>query len=235
MNNGMKNDVDGVQQSQGIGQALAKSIVQFQKQQGPQVEGCDGTGQINGNGSIMRLAPIPIAFSHDLDGCLKAAKEQSYTSHNGEEASECSRLLSFLCWHFLNSNSPDECKEIMDKKLPVEFKSPLYSLEMMAKSQKESEDKFKPDPYNQTVDDRNWNWKDPNFKYSPWRSKKNAILAGIYCMDATVMALHIVYHTTSFKEALLKAINLGGDADTVGAIVGMLAGFMYGYNEFLKD
>mmetsp|Transcript_10851 Transcript_10851/g.9376 ORF Transcript_10851/g.9376 Transcript_10851/m.9376 type:complete len:235 (+) Transcript_10851:551-1255(+) len=231
MNNGMKNDVDGVQQSQGIGQALAKSIVQFQKQQGPQVEGCDGTGQINGNGSIMRLAPIPIAFSHDLDGCLKAAKEQSYTSHNGEEASECSRLLSFLCWHFLNSNSPDECKEIMDKKLPVEFKSPLYSLEMMAKSQKESEDKFKPDPYNQTVDDRNWNWKDKNYQYSPFRSKLAPYIVGVYCMDATAMAFHCLYHTNSLNDAIVKAANLGGDADSVAAVVGQIGGAMYGLSK----
>jgi len=26
------------------------------------------------------------------------------------------------------------------------------------------------------------------------------------------MALHIVYYTNSFKEALIKAVNLGGDA-----------------------
>lgn len=43
------------------------------------------------------------------------------------------------------------------------------------------------------------------------------------------MALHCVWHTTSFKEALLKAVNLCGDADTVGAITGQIAGAIYGY------
>lgn len=44
------------------------------------------------------------------------------------------------------------------------------------------------------------------------------------------MSLHILYHTNSYKEAILKAINLGGDADTVGAVTGMLAGAYYGFD-----
>ena len=45
------------------------------------------------------------------------------------------------------------------------------------------------------------------------------------------MALHIVWHKNSFKDSILWAINMGGDCDTVGAIVGQLAGAIYGYNE----
>ena len=36
--------------------------------------------------------------------------------------------------------------------------------------------------------------------------------------------------TESFEEGLLKAVNLGDDADTVGAIAGGLAALYYGYN-----
>lgn len=36
--------------------------------------------------------------------------------------------------------------------------------------------------------------------------------------------------TDSFKEGLLRAVNLGGDTDTIGAIAGGLAGLYYGYN-----
>ena len=35
--------------------------------------------------------------------------------------------------------------------------------------------------------------------------------------------------TDSFREALLKAVNLGEDTDTVGAIAGGLAALYYGY------
>lgn len=42
------------------------------------------------------------------------------------------------------------------------------------------------------------------------------------------MALHIVYHTNSFFEAVLWAVNMGGDCDSVGSVVGQIAGAMYG-------
>ena len=35
--------------------------------------------------------------------------------------------------------------------------------------------------------------------------------------------------TDSFRDALLKAVNLGHDTDTVGAITGGLAALYYGY------
>ena len=43
-------------------------------------------------------------------------------------------------------------------------------------------------------------------------------------------ALWCIYHTNNFKDAVVKAINLGGDSDTIGAIVGQLAGAIYGLN-----
>ena len=42
------------------------------------------------------------------------------------------------------------------------------------------------------------------------------------------MALHCVHSTASFEAALLKVANLRGDADSVGAVVGQLAGAFYG-------
>ena len=37
-----------------------------------------------------------------------------------------------------------------------------------------------------------------------------------------------VAQTNSFEEAVVTAVNLGDDADTVGAVAGQLAGAMYG-------
>jgi ADP-ribosylglycohydrolase len=42
----------------------------------------------------MRLAPIPIAFYDDIPQAQKVAQKQSLTTHNGIEASECSRLMT---------------------------------------------------------------------------------------------------------------------------------------------
>lgn len=50
-----------------------------------------------------------------------------------------------------------------------------------------------------------------------------------YVVDSFATALHCIFTTDSFEEAVIKAVNLGGDADTIGAITGGLAGALYGY------
>ena len=42
------------------------------------------------------------------------------------------------------------------------------------------------------------------------------------------MALNILYTTKNFKEEILKAVNIRGDADSLGSVVGQIAGAFYG-------
>ena len=51
-----------------------------------------------------------------------------------------------------------------------------------------------------------------------------------YVIDTLEASLWCVFNTTNYKEAVLKAANLGDDTDTVGAITGGLAGIIYGYD-----
>ena len=51
-----------------------------------------------------------------------------------------------------------------------------------------------------------------------------------YVVDALEAAVWSLITTDSFDHALLKAVNLGDDTDTVGAIAGGLAGLYYGYD-----
>lgn len=52
-----------------------------------------------------------------------------------------------------------------------------------------------------------------------------------YSVDSLLCALYAFWDaSTNFKEAVTYAVNLGGDADTIGAICGGLAGALYGYN-----
>jgi ADP-ribosyl-[dinitrogen reductase] hydrolase len=53
-------------------------------------------------------------------------------------------------------------------------------------------------------------------------------------MHAYVQAWRSVTLTNSFEDALVDAVNKGYDADTVGAITGMLAGRKYGYSAMPK-
>ncbi|MDR3349478.1 MAG: ADP-ribosylglycohydrolase family protein [Acidaminococcales bacterium] len=49
-----------------------------------------------------------------------------------------------------------------------------------------------------------------------------------YVLNSLVCAINAIRDTSSFEGALIQAVNLGGDADTIGAITGGLAGALYG-------
>lgn len=50
-----------------------------------------------------------------------------------------------------------------------------------------------------------------------------------FVVGSLEIALHTLLTTTSYKEAILKAISLGKDTDTNAAITGALVGILYGY------
>ena len=47
----------------------------------------------------------------------------------------------------------------------------------------------------------------------------------LHTLEASIWCLMT---TTDYKEAVLKAVNLGGDTDTTAAVTGGLAGILYG-------
>ena len=49
-----------------------------------------------------------------------------------------------------------------------------------------------------------------------------------YVLDTLESALWCLLHSSSYRECLLLAVNLGSDTDTTGAVVGGLAGIIYG-------
>jgi ADP-ribosylglycohydrolase len=48
----------------------------------------------------------------------------------------------------------------------------------------------------------------------------------LHTLEASIWCL---ITTNSYKEAVLKAVNLGYDTDTTAAVTGGLAGLLYGY------
>jgi protein-tyrosine phosphatase len=62
-----------------------------------------------------------------------------------------------------------------------------------------------------------------------WRQKEPPHIRGTgYCVDALEAALWAVRGAGGFEEAVLRAANLGDDADTTAAIAGQLAGAAWG-------
>jgi ADP-ribosyl-[dinitrogen reductase] hydrolase len=63
-----------------------------------------------------------------------------------------------------------------------------------------------------------------------WRGRsRGAIRSSGYVVDTLEAALWAVDSSFSFSEAVLKAVNLGNDADTIGAVTGQIAGAIFGY------
>ena len=48
-----------------------------------------------------------------------------------------------------------------------------------------------------------------------------------FVVESLEAALWVFYHTDNFREGALKAVNLGDDADTTGAVYGQIAGAIY--------
>ena len=67
--------------------------------------------------------------------------------------------------------------------------------------------------------------------------KSDEIKSGGYVIETLEAAIWSFLNTKSFSEAVLTAINLGGDTDTIGALTGGLAGCYYqdGIPEVWKD
>ncbi|MEI8356030.1 MAG: ADP-ribosyl-[dinitrogen reductase] hydrolase [Deltaproteobacteria bacterium] len=69
----------------------------------------------------------------------------------------------------------------------------------------------------------------PTFNYVPYRG-----LTTGYVVDTMQTVFHWFFRGRSFEECLVGTVNQGGDADTTGAICGMLAGAYYGMDAIPK-
>jgi ADP-ribosyl-[dinitrogen reductase] hydrolase len=61
------------------------------------------------------------------------------------------------------------------------------------------------------------------FRYEPYPGQSTAFI-----VDTVVTVLHHYLGADSFADCVVRTVNQGGDADTTGAIAGMLAGATYG-------
>jgi ADP-ribosyl-[dinitrogen reductase] hydrolase len=68
-----------------------------------------------------------------------------------------------------------------------------------------------------------------NFRFEPYRKLSTA-----YVVDTMQTVFHYFFKTRDFESCLVETVNQGGDADTTGAIAGMLAGAYYGMESIPK-
>jgi ADP-ribosyl-[dinitrogen reductase] hydrolase len=175
----------------GMGQTFMNSIVKYHMTGDPFV------GMFNpkrpGNGSIMRLAPIPIFFYPNLEQIIRYSGESSKTTHGMPESIYACRLFGNILGLALAGKSKEEVlfsNQIDDFDCP-EIISGISRGSYSSKTESEIESTF---------------------------------FAG-KCLEA---ALWSFLTTNNFRDAILKAANLGGDADSTAAVCGQVAGAYYG-------
>jgi ADP-ribosyl-[dinitrogen reductase] hydrolase len=160
-----------------------------------------------GNGSIMRLASVPLYCRKEgllTTGLLSG--ESSLTTHASIEAIESCRYLGMILHYCIKLGIEDLSKE--DALFNTEMKDILFDSEIKVSSEK-------------VVSLINGDWIELNYDELPNSG---------YVIDTMISALWCFYHTNNFKDAVVKAVNLAGDADTIGAVCGQIAGAYYGFN-----
>jgi len=65
-------------------------------------------------------------------------------------------------------------------------------------------------------------------------TKVDGIKSSGYVVDTLEASIWCLINSNSYEEAVLMAVNLGGDTDTTGAVTGGLAGIFYGYDSIPK-
>lgn len=145
------------------------------------------------NGSLMRLAPVPIRWHTDLSEAAAWSAASSRTTHPAERPVDSCRLLGAMLAALIGGASPDEV--------------------------------FAPGFFV-------WGELHPAVAAvaaGSYRRKEPPAVRGTgYCVDALEAALWAVTGAADFEQAVLRAANLGDDADTTAAIAGQLAGARWG-------
>ena len=155
--------------------------------------------QTAGNGSLMRLAPVPIYFAADPRLAIERAADSSRTTHAAPEAVDACRYIAGLIVGALQGRTKD--KLLSAGFCPVDG---LWEAQPLAPAIAEvAAGSFK-------------------------RRQPPEIQGTGYVVRSLEAALWAFDRSGDFREGALLAVNLGDDADTTGAICGQLAGACWG-------
>ncbi len=179
-----------------IGNTVSAALRRFE------VNGNACAGETNliygGNGSLMRLSPVPLAYARIPQKAMKYAGESSRTTHGPPEAVDACRYYAGLIVGALAGES--KATLLGSHYTPT---GKWHSGELSPKIDAIAAGSFK---------DR----EPPDIKGTG------------YVVDALEAALWAFDRSDDFEQGALLAVNLGNDADTTGAIYGQLAGAYYG-------
>eukprot|EP00759_Apiculatamorpha_spiralis_P050766 PhF_6_TR4890/c0_g1_i1/m.6910 len=197
-NNAFRNDVKRFNRhSVGLGGNISKSIDAIDPYVGmgsdkvPPV--FSNVGEDAGNGSLMRLAPVPIRYSHNVLEAMDVAAQHSYSTHPGPDAAHCCRFLTYVVCRAIH-------RPMHESDMPISTFIDIVISEYLSSPKIDVHPKLKSlltcTPPSAT--EQCWDWKAPELAIAPTlkaRGKKynghpvSADYFGAYCMDGLAMAL----------------------------------------------
>ncbi len=187
-----------------IGNTVREALVRFERTGEPLSESTDSYSA--GNGSIMRLAPVPLFYSNNPHEAIETSGESSRTTHGVPAAIDACRYLGALIVGAINRASKEEL--LSDHYTPV----PGYWMQK---------------PLVKEIDEV----ASGSFK----RREPPAIQGSGYVVKSLEAALWAFFKSKTFEDGCLLAVNLGDDADTTGAVYGQIAGAFYRYESIPKS
>jgi ADP-ribosylglycohydrolase len=154
-----------------------------------------------GNGSLMRLAPVPMYYAADPGQAIERSAESSRTTHGAPTCIHACRYMGALIVGAL-TGAPKA--ELLSKRYVPPGADDVWDREPLC----EEIDAIAAGSFKE---------KDPP-----------EIRGKGYVVDSLEAALWAFHRSDSFEAGALAAVNLGDDADTTGAVYGQLAGAFYG-------
>ena len=180
-----------------IGNTVSDALSRFEETGEPYAGSTDPNSA--GNGSLMRLAPVPMYFAGDAAEAIDRSADSSRTTHGAREAVDACRYYAGLLVGALRG--VDKGTLLSARYCPVDG---LWGRSPLAEKIAEIAD--------------------GSFK----RREPPEIEGTGYVVRALEAALWAFHESDDFREGALLAANLGDDADTTAAIYGRLAGAHYG-------
>jgi ADP-ribosyl-[dinitrogen reductase] hydrolase len=157
----------------------------------------------SGNGSIMRLAPVPVHYAHlfpsELETLVRYCTESSLTTHASRQClSACAYFGLVLCGLM---HGVDRQEVLADDWEPLRRLREIHPLHAEIERVVAGSFRHKSPPQ---------------------------IVGSGYVVKSLEAALWAFRDARDFRQAVLRAVNLGDDADTTGAVCGQLAGAYWG-------
>ena len=187
-----------------IGNTVRDALARFHVTGNP-IAGSTDTSSA-GNGSLMRLAPVPMFFARDPRIAIERSAESSRTTHATAEAVDACRYFAGLLVGALAG---------VDK---TTLLGPSYCPEDAL---------FDAEPLTPKI---------AAVAAGSFKHRNPPALRGTgYVVDSLEASLWAFYTTNTFRDGALAAVNLGDDADTTGAIYGQIAGAHYGIDDIPQE